>query len=268
MTNRLPVFAGSVPEMYQKYLVPLILEGYARDLAGRVDVPAGGAVLETACGTGVVTRWLIDAPPRPARIVATDLNPGMLDVARGEVSGRQGIEFQIADATALAFEDGSFDAIVCQFGVMFFPDKDRGYREAARVLKPGGRYCFNVWDTLETNRLPKIAHEIVTALLPENSPDFLALPFSYCDLSEIKDQLQRAGFGDLEITVMPRPSRAPSARDAALALTAGTPLAAQLAERGIAEEALREVEAAVAREFGDGAIEAPMQAIAIVAQLP
>ena len=118
--------------------MPLLFEDYAADLAQQLAVPSGGAVLELACGTGVVTKHLRSALPASTRLVATDLNPGMLETAQRMLRGVTGIEFQIADGTDLPFDDASFDAVVCQFGVMFFPDKARGFSEAARVLKPSG----------------------------------------------------------------------------------------------------------------------------------
>ena len=187
-------FAGSIPENYQRYLVPLIFEDYAADLAGRLELPDGGAVLETACGTGVVTRHLLAGLGDGARLTATDLNPGMIAQARTVLGEAPALALQEADATDLPFDDGAFDAVVCQFGVMFFPDKAKGYAEAARVLKPGGQYLFNVWDSLAHNRLSQAAHETVGALFPDDPPNFLELPFGYHDLSAILRALQAAGF--------------------------------------------------------------------------
>lgn len=267
MSSTEAAFSGSVPENYEKYLVPLIFEDYADDLVSRLNVPEGGAVLETACGTGVVTRRMRSALPDSVRLVATDFNPGMLAIARGVLGEGSSIEFEESDATALKYDDNTFDAVVCQFGVMFFPDRDLGYREAARVLKPGGSFLFSVWDSLDHNRLPQLGHETAMKMLPEDPPQFLAMPFSYHDLSEIKAQLQGAGFGDIDIAVMPRESTAPSAREVALAFTTGTPLAPQLAERGIEGAAREKLEEAVAKEFGAGPVTATMQAITIVAKL-
>ena len=261
-------FAGSIPENYQRYLVPLIFEDYAADLASRLSLPAGGAVLETACGTGVVTRHLLAALTDGARLTATDLNPGMIAEARKILGEAPGLGFQEADATALPFEDGAFDAVVCQFGVMFYPDKAKGYGEAARVLKPGGQYLFNVWDSLDRNRLPQAAHQAVGALFPEDPPNFLELPFGYHDLTAILRALQSAGFADVDIAVQPRTSRARSARDVVRAFCAGTPLANQLAQKETPslDQVVESVTRALESEFGDGPIAAPMQAIQISAR--
>ncbi len=157
----LPNFGGSIPENYERYMVPLLFADYAADLTSRLDVPPGGAVLETACGTGAVTRHLRERLPGEVRLTITDLAPAMVERARQVVGERAGIEYRQADATELPFADGAFDAVICQFGVMFFSDKAKGMREAARVLKPGGRFAFNVWDRLERNVLRQAVHEAV-----------------------------------------------------------------------------------------------------------
>ncbi len=260
------VFAGSIAENYHRYLVPLIFEEYARDLALRTRVPRHGAVLEIACGTGVLTRHLRDTLPETARLVATDVNPAMVDAARTNVESHRTIEYRPADGTALPFADGSFDVVFCQFGVMFYPDKGLGYREAARVLKPGGTFVFNVWDSLERNPLCGIVHDTVVRTFPEDPPNFLALPFGYHDIDEIRSELQSAGFSDVTLSVLPRESRAPSARDVATALLAGSPLATQLAELGRDRQAFEAVEAALVENYGSDDVAAPMQSIAIVAR--
>ena len=152
------IFAGSIPEVYERFLVPLIFESYALDLARRLAKTKPGAVLETAAGTGVLTRAIASALPAPARLTATDLNQPMLDHAKSRQPADSPIEWRQADALALPFEDRSFDAVACQFGVMFFPDKAQGYREARRVLKPGGHFFFSVWDRIAGKRFCRHRH--------------------------------------------------------------------------------------------------------------
>ena len=261
-------FAGSVPENYQRYLVPLIFEDYAADLADRVPADEGLRLLETACGTGVVTRHLLARLPTGSTVTATDLNSGMIDQARAQLGEPEGLTLQTADATDLPFADGSFDAVVCQFGVMFFPDRQKGFEQAARVLRPGGRYLFNVWDSLDHNRLIQAVHEAVAGLYPDDPPDFLTLPYGTQDLIGLVRGLQAAGFGPLELTVQPRQSRAPRSRDVALGVCSGSPLANQLAERPQLSQAqvIDAVERALTAEFGPGPLSAPMQAIQITAR--
>ena len=144
------VFAGSIPKLYEEYLVPLIFEPYAADLANRVASRSLSRVIEIAAGTGVVTRKLSSVLPEGVSIVATDLNQAMLEVA-SEIGTERSVEWRLADAMQLPFEDGVFDAVICQFGAMFFPDKSKAFAEARRVLGPGGVFMFNVWDRIEEN---------------------------------------------------------------------------------------------------------------------
>ena len=254
-------FSGSVPETYNRYLVPLIFEGYAADLAGRLNVTTGSSVLETAAGTGVLTRHLMQKVPPDAQIISTDFSPAMLAVAEGNLPSADNVSYQEANGVDLPFEEQSFDVVVCQFGVMFFPDVEQGYREARRVLKEGGEFLFNVWDKLSHNEIPRIVHEVALSLDVDNPPDFLKIPWSYNDVDAITAQLKQAGFSDVTVTVSTQDCTAPSAREVALALGAGSPLAMQLKERGLSEVAIERFSEALEQRFGTGPISAPMQAI-------
>lgn len=254
------VYVGSVPDTYHRYLVPLLFEAYARDLADRVSVVAG-AVLELACGTGVLTERLLARLPEAVQLVATDINADMLSVAEVHLGGAANLDCRIANGVELPFADASFDVVICQFGVMFFPDITAGYREAARVLKPGGRLLFNVWDSLEHNGFSRSVHEVVVTLDSENPPDFLSLPYAYCSVDETSGQLRDAGFSRVDAITVAKRSRAASPLDVALGLAAGSPLAAQLAARGIGSEAVDAIAERLAQEYGPAEISAPMQAI-------
>lgn len=261
-------FSGSVPQNYHAQLVPMIFEDYADDIVGRLNIPRTGAVLETACGTGVVSGRLRAALDPSIKVTSTDLNEPMLDVAKAELAG-QDIEFQIADATDLPFDDASFDAVVCQFGTMFFPDLAKGFAEAARVLRPGGSFIFSIWDGLEQNPISQCAHEAVCEVLPDNPPQFLTIPFPIGgpDLTDLVRQLQAAGFGQVRFTVLEFPCRADSARTAASAVTKASPLTAQLAERDAVDSVTDAAEKKIAAKYGSGQVVAPMQAIVIEADL-
>jgi SAM-dependent methyltransferase len=167
------VFGGSIPALYDRYLGPMIFAPYADDLAARLAGLRDGSLLETAAGTGVVTRALVSTLPRDVSIVATDLNQPMLDRASGQLASDR-VTWRHADAQTLPFPDGMFDVVVCQFGVMFFPDKPRAFAEAARVLKPGGRFLFSVWDRIEENEFADVVVRAVAALYPQDPPMFLA----------------------------------------------------------------------------------------------
>jgi len=167
MANTDAAFVGSVPEMYTRYMGPMFFEPYAADMASRLRDTISGRLLETACGTGILTRALAAALPSSVAITATDLNEPMLDFAKLQPGGER-VQWRQTDAQNLPFPDDTFDVVVCQFGVMFFPDKPRAYREVFRVLKPGGRFLFSVWDRIETNDLGFVVHKAVMKIYPDD----------------------------------------------------------------------------------------------------
>ena len=225
------VFAGSVPKVYEQYLVPLIFEPYAEDLARRVALGPCTRVLEIAAGTGVVTRKLDSVLPKETSIVATDLNPAMLAVAAEHIRSDK-VRFEPADALALPFAEGSFDLVVCQFGLMFFPDKVKGNAEARRILREGGHYIAVIWDRLDRNPVSQIVHDTVTDLYPEDPPSFFArTPHGYADPLQIERDMRAAGFGNVEIETVELESRPVSAADAATGLVGGSPLRNEIEER-------------------------------------
>jgi ubiquinone/menaquinone biosynthesis C-methylase UbiE len=268
MVNRTDTaFAGSIPAIYDRYLGPLIFEPYAVDLAQRLAGLTTGSVLEIAAGTGMVTRALARSLPETVSIVATDLNQPMVDFAAAQ-EGCARVTWRQADAQSLPFEDQSFDAVVCQFGVMFFPDKRAAFREALRVLKPGGRYLFNVWDRIEDNEVPETVTEALATVFPQDPPRFLArTPHGYHDLATIRDDVQAAGFKQIAIDTVERRSRAPSPRDPAVGFCQGTPLRNEIEARDKSrlEEATDAAERAVAARFGAGEVDGKIQALVITA---
>jgi ubiquinone/menaquinone biosynthesis C-methylase UbiE len=267
MPNRDAVFTGSIPALYDRYLGPLIFAPYAADLAQRLAGLAQGQVLETAAGTGIVSRELARTLPDRVVITSTDLNQAMVDYAAAQPGGAR-IAWRQADALTLPFPDATFDAVVCQFGAMFFPDKMAGYREARRVLKPGARFIFNVWDRIEENEIPRVVTEAVAALFPDDPPRFLArTPHGYHDGDLIRRELQQAGFADIEIETVAHRSRAASHRDPAIGFCQGTPLRNEIEARDPArlEEATEEAARAVAARFGKGPVEGKIQAHVITA---
>ncbi len=262
------VFTGSIPELYERYLVPLIFEPYAHDLAKRLADTQPQRVLETAAGTGVVTRAIASRLPASTRIVATDLNQPMLNHAMARQSQDSRIEWKPADAQALPFEEQSFDAVACQFGVMFFPDKIQGYREARRVLKPGGHFIFNVWDRISENEFADVVTEALAAVFPNDPPRFLArTPHGYHDVERIRTELKAAGFADISVDAMDEISKASSPRDPAIAYCQGTPLRNEIEARDASrlEEATTLAAEALAQRFGTGAVDGRIRAFVITA---
>jgi ubiquinone/menaquinone biosynthesis C-methylase UbiE len=266
MTGRDAVFAGSVPALYDRHLGPLLFEPFAREVAGRAASLRPGRVLETCAGTGIGTASLVDSLPA-ATLVATDLNQSMLDQAARKPALKR-VEFRQADALALPFADGSFDAVVCQFGAMFFPDRVAGYREARRVLAPHGHLLLSIWANLQHNPMTRLVVETAAARYPDNPPRFLArTPHGHGDADVIRRELEAAGFTSIAIDTVTLPSRAPSAEHAAIGLCQGTPMRGEieaLEPSGGLAATTDAATGALRAAYGTGAIEAPMQAIVVV----
>jgi ubiquinone/menaquinone biosynthesis C-methylase UbiE len=266
MTATDTVFAGSIPAIYDQYMVPLVFAPYAKLVAERAATLRPQRILETAAGTGVVTEQLHRALPE-AQIMATDLNAPMLEQAARRISASN-VRFQPADAQALPFNDNSFDLVVCQFGVMFFPDKVRANSEARRVLREGGRYMLVIWDRIEHNLATMAAGRAVGDLFPGDSVRFYErVPFRYHDVGQIEQDLLAAGFTDIEYETIELPSRAASAHEAAIALVQGTPVRSDIEQidPAMLGRATDAAEAALRQYEGPDGFEAPMTARLVTA---
>ncbi len=263
MNSRASAFAGSIPEFYEHYLVPLIFEPYAVDLVRRVARRQPASVLEIGAGTGVVTRELARVLPPEVALTATDLNQPMLDQAAAKGTNRS-VKWEQADAMQLPYPDGSFDVVVCQFAAMFFPDKAKAFSEARRVLCPGGCYLFNVWDRLEENEFAATVIQALERLLPDNPPGFLTrLPHGYHDPAVVMEDLFTAGFEKpIAFATVTARSNAPSPRLPAIAYCQGTPLRHEIEAAGKIrlEEATEAAAAAIAERFGSGPVDGKIQA--------
>jgi ubiquinone/menaquinone biosynthesis C-methylase UbiE len=262
------VFAGSIPENYDRYMVPLIFERFAADLAQRAASLSPSAVLEIAAGTGVVTRALAPKLSPNASYVVTDLNQTMLDYAASRQAPDRRIEWRQADAMALPFENAAFDLVCCQFGAMFYPDRSTAYREAKRVLKRGGHFLFNVWDRIEENVFADDVTNAVAKVFPSDPPRFLArTPHGYHDTALIRSELEGAGFSNVAIETKAEQSRASSPRLVAVAYCQGTPLRNEIEARdaGKLEAATDYAASAIAGRHGGGAVAAKIQAHVVLA---
>lgn len=262
------IFSGSIAQLYEQYLVPLIFEPYAQDMTSRLALLKPSAVLELAAGTGVVTRYMATRLPKVVSITASDLNQPMLDHAMSIGTSRP-VTWRQADALQLPFGDGSFDAVVCQFGAMFFPDKAAAFAEARRVLRPGGTFLFNVWDRIEDNEFADCVTQAMAGLFPTDPPRFLArLPHGHHDQNGIANALSEGGFtGTPTFETVTAQSRAESSRIVAIAYCQGTPLRNEIEARDalILGEATDIAAAAIDQRFGVGQVTGKIQAIVVAA---
>jgi ubiquinone/menaquinone biosynthesis C-methylase UbiE len=260
-------FSGSIPTVYDRYLGPLLFQPYAEDLATRLEMNENASVLELACGTGILTRVLRNRLPSTVKLTATDLNEPMFRKAAGKFAKGETVEWLQADACSLPFGDQLFDAVVCQFGIMFVPDKALAAREAHRVLKPGGLFLFNVWDSFEHNELTRVAHETVASYFENDPPAFYQLPFGYHDHGEIKNMLEGAGFREVRIEAVEKISAAEKVEDTAKGLVQGTPIAIAITERdpSLLSVVTSGVADAIRKRFGEASIRVPMRALVVSA---
>lgn len=260
------IFAGSIPAIYDAYLVPLIFAGFADEVAGRIAARTPDAVLETATGTGVMPRALAPRLPRGCRYVATDLNAPMLGHAQSRQPPDAPVMWAQADALALPFAEAEFDAVICQFGAMFFPDRVAGYREARRVLRPGAPFVFTVWDKIGTNVFADDVTRSLAEMFPADPPRFLArTPHGHHDPDRIRAELQAAGFRHIGIETRTEMSRAPSAHRVAFAYCHGTPLRGEIEARGSLDAATDRAAAFIEARHGPGEVAAPIQGLIVTA---
>jgi ubiquinone/menaquinone biosynthesis C-methylase UbiE len=267
MADQAPSFAGSIPAQYDSKLVPMFFEPFARDIAARLP-PAATRVLETAAGTGIVSRYLLDRLGPEGTLVVTDLQESMLDVARVRLGGDARVEIRAADAAHLPFADRDFDAVVCQFGLMFLPDTLAGLREARRVLTGDGVLLFSTWSSLADNPVARLVHEEVARSLPGNAPQFLMTPFGMHDVEVVTDLLHEAGFSYVRTERVELTAESETAHHAATGLLCGSPMFTQLQERGVTDprEIIDRAAAVLADAGGLAPMRLPMQAIVFTAQ--
>lgn len=262
-------FAGSIPENYDRYLGPILFEPYAQDMAKRLPVTGLGDVLELAAGTGILTRHLRERLGENTRVVATDLSEGMLNVAKAKPGYNKPVEWKAVDATSLPYKDGSFDAVVCQFGIMFFPDKAKAVQEVLRVLRPGGRFLFSVWDKIEFNDFANIASDTVIPMFETDPPKFYEIPYGYHDHFEIRKLLRDAGFIDVAMHTIELKAEA-KARDAAAGYIEGNPIATEITDRlgQNLSDVTDKVEKAIADALGQKMAKGRLRAIVVGGRKP
>ncbi len=260
-------FTGSIPQLYERYMAPLIFQPYALDLAARAAALQPARVLEIAAGTGVLTRRLAAELPSDTELVASDLNPAMLEMA-ASLGTERAVAWRQADAMALPFEDAGFDLVACQFGAMFFPDRPQAYAEIRRVLRPGGFFLFSVWDHIDSNELAETVTSALAQVFPHDPPRFLArTPHGYHDVDQLRADLAQAGFEhEADIVTLPLRACAESPSGPALGYCQGTPLRGEIEARapGRLAELTAHVAQAIGDRFGVGAIDTLMQAHVVI----
>jgi len=263
------IFDGSIPKLYDTYFVPIIFEPYAADLVRRLPRESLSRVLEVAAGTGVVTRALASTLPDTVTIVATDLNEGMLEQARS-VGTKRPVEWQQADVMALPFPDETFDAVLCQFGAMFFPEKAKAFSQVRRVLRTGGIFLFNVWDRIEENEFANAVTKALESLFTDDPPRFMErIPHGYHSREIIERDLAAGGFtAKPEFATVTKQSHADSARTAAIAYCEGTPWRGEIEARNpsLLGDATAAASNALAQQFGSRAISGKIQAHVLTAR--
>ena len=270
--NRNPIsspainFSGSIPHHYDECLGPIFFEPYAIEVSKHIDPSSVHLALELACGTGRVTRHLRNVIPAEAKLIASDISPDMLAVAKEKLQSLS-IEWRIIDARELPFDNSCIDVVVCCFGYMFVPDKLKAFLEAYRVLKPGGMLLFSTWDKLELNAASYVYRRVARKYLEDPLPETYNLPFSMNDEKELKKSLQQAGFSRVSIERVDKVSVSSSAKDAANGLTLGGSIYNEIMKRNPAwiDEIKATVEEELSKKFGIAPMIAPMSALIIEA---
>jgi len=246
-----------MPEAYEKWLVPKVFGPFAVDLAARIAARAPARVLEVAAGTGVLTRELARVVP-DAAVTATDLNDAMVALGRTRAPGAT---WQQADAMRLPFDDAGFDVVACQFGVMFLPDKPSGYAEVRRVLTPDGAFVFNAWSTLTTHEFEAAFMATLERIFPTDPPTFLArTPHGYADPDRIVADLQAGGLRCTDLHTVTLQGRADSVAGLATGYCTGTPVRAEILDRGDLETTTATVVRELEAQLGTGPITVRMAA--------
>jgi SAM-dependent methyltransferase len=254
----------SMPEIYDRYLGPVIFAPWARLVAAEVATLAPRRVLELAAGTGILTAALVSALP-DAAITATDLNPAMVAFGSSRVDGAS---WRAADAEHLELPDDCFDAVACQFGVMFFPDRPAAFAEARRVLAPDGQIVFTTWDRVETSTFIAVLAESLPTVLGDDVPTFLTrVPHGYHDIEQIQADLAAGGLMAVRIRRHVPTETATSVADVARGFCYGTPLRFELERRGALDELAEVIGAEVSARLGTGPVVGELAGFLVTAQI-
>jgi len=253
-------FTGSIPKNYDAILGPMFFEDYAIDLVSRIDSGRIRNALELCCGTGRVTRHLRKTLPPSAKLVASDISPDMIAVAKQNVS--DGVDWKIIDAKQIPLDDNQLDLVICSFGYMFMQDVVAAFSEAFRVLRPGGQFLISTWDKLEQNGVSNVHRKVIKKHFGDTLPSTYRLPFSMDDPALLETQLQQAGFSSIKVSHVKKNTYCATAKEAARGLVEGSSIYNDIMKTNPAwlDEIKAEVERELSSVYGSAPLVAPMSA--------
>src|SRR5687768_5374193 len=255
-------FTGSIPANYDKYLGPMFFEPYAEQVGQLFDPLRANDVLELCCGTGRLTRHLREKLLSTSRLVASDLSPDMLSIAKKKLENLES-EWRIIDAQALPFKDESFDLVVCYFGYMLVPDKQKAFAEGYRVLRKDGKQVMATWDKLDNNAASHVFRTALKRYMGDNLPEHYKLSYSMHDTESLVTMLKEAGFPVVRSEQVEKECNADNSLTAAQGLVKGGSLYNEImkSDPALAEEIITTVERELAEKYGRSPMHAPMSAI-------
>ena len=264
--KRVVFFGGEISQYYENHLGSFVFESFAVDLTSRIDWTGVGEILELACGSGRLTRHILEQLPPTVVFTATDLNEDMIGVAKDKVPSDR-VRWAPADMQDLPFKGESFDLIVCQFGIMLVPDQEKALAEIFRVLRPGGKVLFSTWTDLHYNRLWEIGSTVIKSIVGISPIERNPGPFALGDEPAVEDMLTKAGFGDIQGTVVTNTGEIESAERAAFGFIYGLPISLFIEKEkpGVLQTILRIMEEQLRAELGDHPLRVPQKALVVEA---
>jgi ubiquinone/menaquinone biosynthesis C-methylase UbiE len=254
-------FTGSVPANYDRYLGPIFFEDYAIDISSRVN-PSAQHVLELCCGTGRVTNHLRRVLSPSCELIASDISEDMLAIAKEKLKGQK-VDWRVIDAQQIPFDDASCDLVVCCFGYMLVPDKEKAFAEAFRVLRPGGALIMSTWDKLENNGASNAFRKKVKEYFGDSLPETYKLPFSMHDPESMKQLLLATRFSKVSIEFVEKVPTAGSAKEVSFALVHGGTIYNEIMNKNPSwvKEITDAVEKELSAKYGSNPMLAPMRAL-------